>query len=40
MLQAAHIVNILNVVDKDYNNAQIFWALPFQIIYEKVQPYS
>ena len=37
MLQTAHIINILNLVDKDYNNAQIFWALPFQVIYEKVK---
>jgi hypothetical protein len=36
MLQTAHILNVLNVVDKEYTNAQIYWALPFQIIYEKV----
>ncbi|XP_023332479.1 uncharacterized protein LOC111704471 [Eurytemora carolleeae] len=35
MLQTAHIINILNVVDKEYTNAQIYWALPFQILYEK-----
>ena len=37
MLQTAHIINILNVVDKEYTNAQIYWALPFQILYEKEQ---
>ena len=37
MLQTAHILNVLNVVDKEYTNAQIYWALPFQIIYEKVR---
>jgi hypothetical protein len=36
MLQTAHILNVLNVVDKEYTNAQIYWALPFQIVYEKV----
>ncbi len=36
MLQTAHILNVLNVADQEYTNAQIYWALPFQIIYEKV----
>jgi hypothetical protein len=37
MLQTAHILNVLNVADQEYTNAQIYWALPFQIIYEKVR---
>ena len=37
MLQTAHIINILNVFDKEYSNAQIYWALPFQILYEQVK---
>jgi len=35
MLQTANIINILNVFDKEYTTAQIYWALPFQILYEK-----
>lgn len=34
MLQTAHIINIINVFNKSYSNAMIYWVLPFQIIYE------
>ena len=33
MLNAAHVINVINVLDKYYSNAQIFWLVPFQLIY-------
>lgn len=33
MLTAAHVINVINVTDKWYSNAQIFWLLPFQLVY-------
>ena len=33
MLNAAHVINVINVTDKYYSNAQIFWLLPFQLVY-------
>lgn len=35
MLIAAHVINVINVTDKYYSNAQIFWLLPFQLVYEQ-----
>ena len=35
MLMAAHVINVINVTDKYYSNAQIFWLLPFQLVYEQ-----
>ncbi len=35
MLMAAHVINVINVTDKYYSNAQIFWLLPFQIVYPR-----
>eukprot|EP00090_Calanus_glacialis_P009715 TRINITY_DN18105_c0_g1_i1.p1 TRINITY_DN18105_c0_g1~~TRINITY_DN18105_c0_g1_i1.p1 ORF type:complete len:655 (+),score=221.26 TRINITY_DN18105_c0_g1_i1:2-1966(+) len=35
MLQTAHIINIVNVFDKEYSTAQIYWVLPYQILYEQ-----
>ena len=34
MLNAAHVINVINVLDKYYSNAQIFWLLPFQLVYK------
>ena len=33
MLNAAHVINVINVLDKYYSNAQIFWLLPLQLVY-------
>ena len=33
MLSACHVLNVINVVDKYYSNAQIFWLLPWQMVY-------
>ena len=33
MLNAAHVINVINMTDKYYSNAQIFWLLPFQLVY-------
>ena len=35
MLQTAHIINIVNIFDKDYSTAQIYWVLPYQVIMTK-----
>ena len=35
MLQTAHIINIVNVFDKTWTTAQIYWLLPYQILYEQ-----
>ena len=35
MLQTAHIINIVNVFDKSWSPAQIYWLLPYQILYEQ-----
>ena len=35
MLQTAHIINIVNVFDKEWSTAQIYWVLPYQILYEQ-----
>ena len=35
MLIAAHVINVINVTDKYYSNAQIFWLLPFQLVYDQ-----
>ena len=32
MLQTAHIINIVNIFDKEYSTAQIYWVLPYQVI--------
>ena len=37
MLQTAHIINIVNVFDKSWTAAQIYWLLPYQILYEQGQ---
>ena len=31
MLQTAHIINIVNIFDKEYSTAQIYWVLPYQV---------
>ena len=33
MLNSAHVINVINVLDKYYSNAQIFWLIPFQLVY-------
>ena len=31
MLQTAHIINIVNIFDKEFSTAQIYWVLPYQV---------
>ncbi len=33
MLQAAHVINVLNTRNKDYSNAQIFTLVPLQMVF-------
>jgi hypothetical protein len=35
MLAAAHVLNVINMLDKYYSNAQIFWLLPLQLVYPR-----
>ena len=37
MLQTAHIINIVNIFDKEYSTAQIYWVLPYQVIIIRIQ---
>lgn len=33
MLQAAHVINVTNVLNKAYSNSQIFLLVPLQMVY-------
>jgi hypothetical protein len=33
MLQAAHIINIYNTINKSYSNSHVFLLIPLQIVY-------
>ena len=33
MITAAYVINVLNVIEKKYSNAQVFWLVPLQLVY-------
>ena len=33
MLQAAHCINVINTLNKDYSNSQLFLLVPLQIVF-------
>ena len=33
MISAAYAINVINVIEKNYSNAQIFWLVPLQLVY-------
>ena len=33
MITAAYAINVINVIEKNYSNAQIFWLVPLQLVY-------
>ena len=37
MLQTAHIINIVNIFDKEFSTAQIYWVLPYQVGRKDIQ---
>ena len=38
MLNIAHVLNVMYYVnDKSYSNAQIFWLIPLELVFPKVE---
>ena len=40
MLQTAHIINIVNIFDKEFSTAQIYWVLPYQVGGKDIQDWN